>query len=930
LFDNLSRFPHHVLTGYAMETMESTAFEQSLLKLGLVNESQLAEVHEEIGRAPDLQHLIAALERKSYLTPWQRGKVLKGDTDGYILGGYKLLYKIQSGSFGRVYRAADPRDGRVVAVKVLRRRWSENEQRIEMFIREGKVGLMLKHPNIVEVLAINRDPQSGQYYIVMEFVEGGNLREILQIQPAKKMSVTQSLRIAEDCANGLYYAYSRGMTHRDIKLTNILISDTQEAKLVDFGLAQFFSAFARTEEEKVDRTVDYAGLERATEVKTGDVRSDIYFLGCVLYECLTGRSPLSMTKDKHARMRKQRFEEVRPIHPNETEGPPSVLLLVETMMALDPKDRYQTPSQLLDAIRRVRREVEGKSGNGDDQPPTRSVFLAEPDERLQDVLRDGLKDQGYRVFLAGDPMRALDRFHKQPFDGLIVDARATGDDGVRIFEKILDEAARRQLRCAAMLLLGEEQADRVARLPNGAHIAVIVETEDKPITYRKMSRLLKELMEAAHESEALPTLVRPAPLPPSPPPRPAPRVVEEPPVPTTRVVEVPSPVPPARVVELPPREPAPRVVEKRRPAREEIAPPKPRPRREPITPAAVSPPPPVEVAPPPAFMGFSVMTDDAVSLSEETAFPPARRQPEAPETQSLTPPHEEVALPPQREPVAEEDTPLPLDEEEAPPPAPLETETASTPVAYSESVAGDFPMLALEEGIVLPPPEVTEHSPQRQEAASQTRREEAASAPERKATSTPPPQPRKAPGSSPRRAGVVPPPSREESAPAPRQVEPRLKKELEPVMQHITHEDPLAPPDTHHWRDELGVHEKKEKQKVWIRARNFWESLTPTQKSVTGLVALGLVVGVFLLYMFSNMLIQSKFDKIREGMSKEEVEDIMGGPGNKVDLNPGHKGRGPVGPIKPETYKWEMGDKIITITFSNGKVIEGGNQLSEK
>ncbi len=487
--------------------MDSNTFELTILKLGLVNQNQLAEVHDEIGPAPSLQNLISALERKGYLTPWQRGKVLKGDIDGYILGGYKLLYKIQSGSFGRVYRAVDPRDGRVVAVKVLRRRWSDNEQRIEMFVREGKVGLKLKHPNIVEVLAINRDPASQQYYIVMEFVEGGNLREILQIQPARKLGVAQSLRIVEDCANGLAYAYKQGMTHRDMKLTNILLSDTGEAKLVDFGLAHFFSTLTSKEEDKVDRTVDYAGLERATGVKTGDVRSDIYFLGCVLYECLTGRSPLAMTRDKYARMRRGRFEEVRPIHPSEIDGPPSVLLLVETMMALDPKDRYQTPSQLIDAVRKVRREVEAKTQNGDARPPTRSVFLIEPDERLQDVLRDGLKEQGYRVFLAGDPLRALDRFHKQPYDGLIVDARLTGEEGFRVFENIVEQAARRRLRCAALLLLDEEQTDRAAKLPSGPHISILSEH----ITFKVLSRKLRELMKAAHDSADIPTLIPPEP-----------------------------------------------------------------------------------------------------------------------------------------------------------------------------------------------------------------------------------------------------------------------------------------------------------------------------------------------------------------------------------------------------------------------------------
>ncbi|MGH7222882.1 MAG: serine/threonine protein kinase, partial [Gemmataceae bacterium] len=377
-------------------------------------------------------------------------------------------------------------------IKVLRRRWSEDQARIDLFIREGKVGLTLKHPNIVEVIAVNRDASSGQYFLVMEFVEGGNLREILQIR--KKLSAAESLRILEDAASGLTYAYSHSMGHRDIKLTNLLISSTGEAKLVDFGLAQFFSTLAKKEDEKVDRTVDYAGLERATGVKFGDVRSDIYFLGCVFYEALTGRSPLSMTRDKHARMRKGRFEEVLPINPNEIDGPPSVLALLDTMMALEPKQRYQTPAQLLDAVKSVRREVEGKSANKEGQTPSRSVFVVESDEHLQDVLRDGLKDQGYRVLLAGDPVRALDRFRQQPYDGMIVDARTTGEEGLRVFVRVVEEAQRRRLPCVAVLLLGEEHASWAARLPTSPHVGFL----DDHITFKTVSRKLKELMEGVH------------------------------------------------------------------------------------------------------------------------------------------------------------------------------------------------------------------------------------------------------------------------------------------------------------------------------------------------------------------------------------------------------------------------------------------------
>src|SRR5204863_2359015 len=180
---------------------------------------QIQEGWEEMGqRGGDALPFLLAMERRGYMTPWQSQKLIKGDPDGYFLGGYRILYKISSGSFGRVFRADDPATGRVVAIKVLRRRWSEDPQRIELFEREGRLGMSLHHPNIVEILAISHEPATGQYYIVMEFVEGGNLREILGIR--KKLEPKEALRILEDAAGGLAHAYSRGLTHRDIKLTN--------------------------------------------------------------------------------------------------------------------------------------------------------------------------------------------------------------------------------------------------------------------------------------------------------------------------------------------------------------------------------------------------------------------------------------------------------------------------------------------------------------------------------------------------------------------------------------------------------------------------------------------------------------------------------------------------------------------------------------
>jgi serine/threonine protein kinase len=472
-----------------METLDGATLGARIVSLGLVSQAQLQEALEETGdRSPDPALLLRLLERKQYLTPWQSGKVLRGDFDGFILGGYRLLYKIQSGSFGRVFRAEDPRSGRVVAVKVLRRRWSEDKQRIELFAREAKLGMDLKHPNIVEILAMNQDTSSGQYYIVMEFVEGGNLREIMQIR--KKLTVAESMHIIEDAANGLAYAYSRGLTHRDMKLTNILVSSSGTAKLVDFGLATFYTG-EQEGGKKMERTVDYAGLERATNVKQGDVRSDIYFLGCVLYEILTGRAPLEATRNKLARMAKSRFEAVDPIEKDEITAPPSVFMLVETMMSLLPARRYQTPSQLLDAIRAARRDVEGK-GKGDGKPSgPRSLFIAERDERFQEAMRDKFKELGYRVFIAGDPVRALDRFRQQPYDALIVDARTTGEEGIHVFEHILEEAAQKGLRCVGILMLSEEQADwakRAKLTPSGTTLV------GRSIGIKQLYRKLDELL----------------------------------------------------------------------------------------------------------------------------------------------------------------------------------------------------------------------------------------------------------------------------------------------------------------------------------------------------------------------------------------------------------------------------------------------------
>jgi CheY-like chemotaxis protein len=156
-----------------------------------------------------------------------------------------------------------------------------------------------------------------------------------------------------------------------------------------------------------------------------------------------------------------------------------------------PQRRFQTPSQLLEAVRSVRRDLAGHLGKSANGAANRAVFVVEKSERLQDALRTGLKEQGYRVFMAGDPVRALDRFRQQPYDALVVNAETTGDEGVLVFEHILAEAERRHITLAGVLILGQEQAAWTSRVPPSPNTAILIRPG---VTFKQLTQKLEELL----------------------------------------------------------------------------------------------------------------------------------------------------------------------------------------------------------------------------------------------------------------------------------------------------------------------------------------------------------------------------------------------------------------------------------------------------
>jgi serine/threonine protein kinase len=469
-----------------MSTPDAAGVAHLAQRLGLISEDQVQEAWMELGtKTGPADPFLRFLERKGYITPWQASKLVKGDTDGYVLGGYKLLYKISAGTFGRVYRAENQSSGEVVAIKVLRKRWAEDQRKIGLFEREGKVGLGMQHPNIVRVLAVNKDAKSGQYFIVMEFVEGGNLKEFLQVR--KKLTPLEALKLLEECASGLNYALGLGMTHRDLKATNILISSTKTAKLVDFGLAEIKGGSAE-DAESMDRTVEYAGLERATDVPKGDYRSDIYFLGTTFHEMVTGRPLLNPVKDARARMQKQRFELGSKLNRDDPDLPPPVFSILSRLVALDPTERFQSYEQIIEAIATVRAELQG--GKIAQATGTKTVFVIEHNSKLQDIFREKLKEYGYRVLISINPAQAVARYTQQPFHAIIVDCGTANRDGLDAYKKVLDEADRRRIDCAGILILNEDQAPWATEVEKSPKSTVMV----RPVLMKQILQTLRNYL----------------------------------------------------------------------------------------------------------------------------------------------------------------------------------------------------------------------------------------------------------------------------------------------------------------------------------------------------------------------------------------------------------------------------------------------------
>jgi serine/threonine protein kinase len=212
---------------------------------------------------------------------------------GQTLGEYKLLEQVGAGGMGEVYRGQHILLGTYAAIKVILPQKREDEISLQRFIREARAIHDLRHPNIATMRHFG--VQDGVYYLVMQWIEGPNLRHHLNqlSKSGQKMSPEEALSIGGDIADALDYAHQRGMIHRDIKPSNIIISTDGEALLTDFGLVKMLSEPGHTQSGAIVGTASYIAPEQIQETPgvTVDHRVDIYSFGCLLFEMLVGKPP---------------------------------------------------------------------------------------------------------------------------------------------------------------------------------------------------------------------------------------------------------------------------------------------------------------------------------------------------------------------------------------------------------------------------------------------------------------------------------------------------------------------------------------------------------------------------------------------------------------------------------------------------------------
>jgi serine/threonine protein kinase len=345
--------------------------------------------------------------------------------EGTTLGKYRIVKALGRGGMAQVYKAYHPQLDRYMAIKILRSDLAEEDDFLARFRHEAHAVSGLRHANIVQVFDF--DVQDDLYYMVMELLEGDTLRALLNDYRVRnqRMPLTETVRILNDVLSGLSYAHNEGIIHRDIKPANIMLNKKGQAVLTDFGIAQIIGSTQHTASGALMGTLNYMAPEQGLKNQC-DRRSDIYSLGIVLFEMLTGYTPFDA--DTPLAILMKHLNDPLPL-PSEIDPslPPELEKIVLKALAKDPDDRFQSAEEMAEAIQHAAAQLSTSSDQPTVLPPVKfpqqAVFSGASrrqitDHRFADADTDaGIKPTGGFPSLEPEPV--------SPLDGLISGLTAT-------------------------------------------------------------------------------------------------------------------------------------------------------------------------------------------------------------------------------------------------------------------------------------------------------------------------------------------------------------------------------------------------------------------------------------------------------------------------------------------------------------------------
>jgi serine/threonine protein kinase len=358
-------------------------FRRALVEIGIIGEDEVDGLSAGVRQFEGIVGLSRALQAAGRLTPYQAAAIYQRKSRGLLIGNYLILDKLGAGGMGMVFKARHRRLNRIVALKILPPSFARDRTAVLRFKREVEAAGRLKHPNIVA--ALDADEDRGVHFLVMEYVEGRDLDQL--VRQRGPLSVIQTIDFLVQAARGLEAAHAEGIVHRDIKPSNLMLDSQGVVRVLDLGLARIVEASQPLGAAKVGAgrltesgtymgTVDFMAPEQAEDSRRADHLADIYSLGCTLFFLLAGREPFG-GETVIKRLMAHQERPAPTLFSARPEVPPVLEEIYQKMMAKRPLSRPGSMGEvitLLEVCQAMIAETSAARGDRTKSRPTLLVF----------------------------------------------------------------------------------------------------------------------------------------------------------------------------------------------------------------------------------------------------------------------------------------------------------------------------------------------------------------------------------------------------------------------------------------------------------------------------------------------------------------------------------------------------------------------------